>query len=78
MQFEPFVMRLFMAILCGGATLGITFLSKISSKLSDLDKKLAVIIEKNNQHEKEIDDHSFRLNRLERKPFKVQPNGTEC
>ncbi len=64
-EFGKFVEWGFMAVLTGGVAFSTKFLGKISKSVSDLNTQIAVILERMNWHQREIESHGSRISKLE-------------
>lgn len=69
MSFAQFVEWAFMGIMSGAVVWSVKFLGDISHSIQDLNVKITVVLERVDWHEKEIDDLSGRVKRIENGPL---------
>lgn len=67
MDFGKFVEWAFLAIIGGSVAWSAGFLSRISQSVTELNVKLATIMERLSWQSRELDDHGNRIRKLEGK-----------
>lgn len=67
MHFNQFVDWAFLGIIGGSLSWCVGFLSKISKSVSELNTKLAVVLERVDFHSKALDTQDKRISHLEKK-----------
>jgi hypothetical protein len=67
LDFNKFVEWAFLAIIGGSVAWASRFLGKISCSISELNSKIATVLERSEWHGRELKDHSKRIDRLENK-----------
>lgn len=55
----------FYALMSGVATYGVAVLSSMRTSIDTLNVKIAIVIERSDQHDKRLDKHDNRLEKLE-------------
>lgn len=66
LDFQKFIEWTFLAVIGGGVAWSASFLSKISDSVTELNIKLATVLERSEWHGKELEDYSSRIIALER------------
>lgn len=66
MSFDKFIQWAFLGLVSGGVVYGMRFAAVISKSIGELNIKLATLLERTAGHSREIEEHTGRINRLER------------
>lgn len=68
LTFQKFIEWAFMALVGGGVAFCAKFLCDLSRNVAKLNESFGVILERMAWHEKELERHGERIERLENKP----------
>jgi hypothetical protein len=66
MPIENLVQMIFQIAVTSVSGIGIKFLYDLKKSINELNVKVAVVIEKVSNHEKQIDEHAERISSLEK------------
>lgn len=66
-NFQHFVEWCFYGVLGGASVYAVSILGSMKDSIDKLNEKIAVIIEKTQWHEKELERHNYRISNLEKK-----------
>jgi hypothetical protein len=69
MKFEDFIYWTFLGVVSGGVILTTQILKSINRNLSDMNVKMAIILEKTANHERELQRLDYRLAVVETKLY---------
>jgi hypothetical protein len=67
MEYADFVQWVFYGVIGGSTVYGVSILQKMGKSIEQLNVNVAVLLERTNFHERQIEKHDDRISKLESK-----------